>query len=245
MNESHESEVERLVTSSFDRHASALGRTNGSLDDVLRRVDRHRNRRRSIAVIGSSVTLVGVAVGLLALADNRADDARDAAAAPTDSTVHMNVPTTTSPPGASAWRCTGEIGRDMGDVTVAWFEQCELAPFPDHVEAVPEATSPMPFATTTIVVVPNVYEVQPGDSLSGIAEAFGLQPVVIARFNNWVDGLDHVLRVGEKIEIPPPAVDAAAVDTTMAVSQPTVVGTIATTTSPPETAASSAPVKAP
>jgi hypothetical protein len=65
--------------------------------------------------------------------------------------------------------------------------------------------------TTTIVVTATgiEYEVQEGDSLFAVAEAYGVGPMEIAFFNDWDDGADHVLIPGEIIVIPHrPAVTA-------------------------------------
>jgi LysM repeat protein len=50
-----------------------------------------------------------------------------------------------------------------------------------------------------------VYEVQSGDFISGIAEDFGIPPESIANFNQWEDGLQHVIQPGDVISIPPGA----------------------------------------
>jgi LysM repeat protein len=50
-----------------------------------------------------------------------------------------------------------------------------------------------------------VYEVQSGDFLSGIAADYGIPPESIARFNDWEDGLEHAIHPGQSINIPPGA----------------------------------------
>jgi LysM repeat protein len=50
-----------------------------------------------------------------------------------------------------------------------------------------------------------VYEVQSGDFISGIAADYGIPPESIANFNQWDDGLNHVIQPGDVINIPPGA----------------------------------------
>jgi LysM repeat protein len=50
-----------------------------------------------------------------------------------------------------------------------------------------------------------VYEVQAGDFLGGIADDYGIPPESIANFNNWDDGTAHVIHPGQSIKIPPGA----------------------------------------
>jgi LysM repeat protein len=50
-----------------------------------------------------------------------------------------------------------------------------------------------------------VYEVQSGDFISGIAADYGIPPESIARFNDWEDGINHPIHPGQTINIPPGA----------------------------------------
>jgi LysM repeat protein len=50
-----------------------------------------------------------------------------------------------------------------------------------------------------------VYEVQRGDALSAIASDYGIPPESIANFNQWDDGIEHVIQPGDVINIPPGA----------------------------------------
>lgn len=50
-----------------------------------------------------------------------------------------------------------------------------------------------------------VYEVQRGDFIAGIADDYGIPPESIVRFNEWDDGLQHVIQPGDVINIPPGA----------------------------------------
>jgi LysM repeat protein len=50
-----------------------------------------------------------------------------------------------------------------------------------------------------------VYEVQSGDFLGGIADDYGIPPESIANFNQWDNGVEHMLHPGDMINIPPGA----------------------------------------
>jgi LysM repeat protein len=50
-----------------------------------------------------------------------------------------------------------------------------------------------------------VYIVQSGDFLSGIADDYGIPPESIAAFNDWDDGIAHPIHPDQTINIPPGA----------------------------------------
>ncbi len=50
-----------------------------------------------------------------------------------------------------------------------------------------------------------VYEVKSNDFLGAIADDFGIPPESIANFNQWEDGVEHVIHPGDTINIPPGA----------------------------------------
>jgi LysM repeat protein len=50
-----------------------------------------------------------------------------------------------------------------------------------------------------------VYVVQSGDFLAGIAADYGIPPESIARFNDWEDGINHPIHPDQSINIPPGA----------------------------------------
>jgi LysM repeat protein len=50
-----------------------------------------------------------------------------------------------------------------------------------------------------------VYEVQSNDFLGAIADDFGIPPESIANFNQWEDGVQHIIHPGDTINIPPGA----------------------------------------
>ena len=60
-------------------------------------------------------------------------------------------------------------------------------------------------ATGGTVAGTQVYEVQSNDFLGAIADDFGIPPESIANFNDWDDGVGHMLHPGDTINIPPGA----------------------------------------
>ncbi len=50
-----------------------------------------------------------------------------------------------------------------------------------------------------------VYVVQSGDFLAGIAADYGIPPESIAAFNDWEDGIQHAIHPDQSINIPPGA----------------------------------------
>ena len=76
----------------------------------------------------------------------------------------------------------------------------------------PSTTAP-PVAETTTTTAPTevTYVIQPGDSLSVIAQRFGISTSALADFNAISD-VDSI-KVGQQIAIPPPSI-AANVDWT-------------------------------
>jgi len=49
------------------------------------------------------------------------------------------------------------------------------------------------------------YTVRGGDSVYGIAERYNVDPVALANYNDWPEGIDHFLKVGDVVKIPPGA----------------------------------------
>lgn len=232
-------DLERLLRDGLDRHATRapLGSADGGrLDDVFDRVDRRRlARRRRTAGVGSLAVLGVGAIGVVTL--GRAPSA-DPVAGPDGSEAPVEVVPSTIDPSGLVWRCTGEFAREMEDQTVSFFEQCEQVPRPDgnavpttvvgvqqplpeHVDAPTEVVSVSTTTSTTVLVddppdatgersaVEQAYVIQAGDSLSGIAAAFGVDMETICSYNSWPDCVDppHLLLPGDEIRIPPDAVD--------------------------------------
>ena len=76
------------------------------------------------------------------------------------------------------------------------------------------ATTAATTTTTQPAEQPTSYVVQPGDSVGGIATAFGLAPSVLAEYNN-LENPDRIA-VGEQLLIPPGATSTSTTPTTAA-----------------------------
>ncbi len=208
-------DLERTLTEALDRHARRLGpRPDGHLDGVWSHLDRRRNRRRGVAAVGS-VVAVGAGVAGLALIGP---------AEPTAPSAGDGAPVTTL--NGVAWRCAGLFGDDgvyryyvectpvaeLPPLTTGWSPFTAPPTWPATTITLPieVAASTVPLTTSVATLVtspPNTavdlirYEVVPGDSLSSIATAFGIDPLNIAITNGWDDGLDHPLFPGDVIDI--------------------------------------------
>lgn len=65
-------------------------------------------------------------------------------------------------------------------------------------------TTPPTTSPTTTTTLPQYYEVQPGDTLSGIAQNFDIRLEDLVAANGITD--PNQIRVGEKLLLPPPTV---------------------------------------
>ena len=83
-----------------------------------------------------------------------------------------------------------------------------VTPTPTNTPTPRPTSTPTPTPTKT----PQEYEIQPGDSLSLIAEQFGLTTEELAAFNNIDD--PNSVQAGQKILIPPPSGGGAVVTRT-------------------------------
>ena len=142
-------DFEHLIERSLDERSSNLRAGDGSIDDVLLRVDRRSNRRRASAVAGS---LAVIAVGLVGLtAVQGADEPTGPAAGPT------TAPSTSAPLGLfegyqDAYRCTGQIDVPESDpFDPKYFASCESVLLEDGVPVEVVATSVAVQAPTTWV----------------------------------------------------------------------------------------------
>lgn len=185
-----------ILEGTLDHRAESLGEiVPTDLDGVARRVHRRRARRRAVAV-GGSLAIVGVgAVGLLLVPRGDADPASGTAApsAAPPSTELVDV--------GGLWRCDGLVGAD-GEFT--YFDDCEEVPDGTEIVLAPDqlaGSSP----TTAAVQAEQTYTVVAGDSIFEIAERYGLEMDVLANYNRWEDGIDHVLDIGDVVKIPPGA----------------------------------------
>jgi LysM repeat protein len=101
----------------------------------------------------------------------------------------------------------------------------------DYVTAVPIFTSTLPPTTvagqTSTTLASSVsgeqeYVVVSGDILSRIAKRYGITAKAIADYNQWTDGIQHLIYQGLKIKIPPGAtiLPAGGVTTTTVKGKP-------------------------
>lgn len=221
--------LERLISGSLASRSDRVGPAAHSLDDVHRRVELRRGRRRHVAAFGATTML---AAGAFALASIGSSDPSTVplAAPPTDLTTATTVP--------AAWRCTGQL--PIADAQGAsYFEHCEPTDAagitPTTVMMLPTTTMvcpadaldtdtavttmpcpgwsgtiPLPMQTTTVVPdqrapFEQAYEIRPGDSLASIAALHGITLEQLVGYNEFADGADHLLLPGEYVLIPPDA----------------------------------------
>lgn len=185
--------IHDVLTGTLAHRAEALGEVvPTSLDGVARRVERRRARRRMTAVGGSLAVLAAGGVGLLLLPGGGSEPA------PGAGSTGAAAPGTEVVDGAGLWRCTGLVGSDG---TASYFDACEQLPDGAQVTLTPDAQAPA--VTTASPQAEQTYTVQAGDSIFSIAEQYGVDMQVLANYNRWEDGLDHVLDVGDVVRIPP------------------------------------------
>lgn len=125
-------DIEHTLESSLQHHAASMGTPTGRFDDVLYRVDRRRNRRRTVAVLGS---LAVVGLGVVGVAALGGDTAETPSAA--------EGPPITGP--EASWMATTTVVPSFDGNFVGW--ACEGEFFVDDQ---PNAA----FATTTTMVIP-------------------------------------------------------------------------------------------
>lgn len=159
MTKHNDPQFERTIEASLTQHSLELGSPSGQLDDVMARVDRRRNRRRSVAVVGS---LAAVSVGVLGIASvsGRNPD-QIPGLANTDASVGESFPPPTAGWAAypDAWACQVPVTVADPQPDTHYFEWCEPHGFTsENPEAVPPTTGPEcssfvaanpPIATTT------------------------------------------------------------------------------------------------
>lgn len=102
----------------------------------------------------------------------------------------------------------------------------------DYVTAVPILTSTVPpttvFGQTSTTLATSVsgeqeYTIVSGDILTRIAKRYGVTAAAIADYNQWTDGIKHLIYQGLKIKIPPGAtiLPAGGVTSTTVKGSPT------------------------
>ena len=186
------SDIEREIERSLGERSARLGTPAGGLDDVFERVDRRRDRRRNVAVAGSFAVL---GIGVFGIATLRGGE--------------QPAPVADGPGSGSAqtaWVCEGQLDYFGENGDQVYFASCEqttidAATVIDNVPTTTVAAVPEPMQETSRAE--QVYVAVAGDSLSSIAARFGLAPEVVAAYNSWPDGLDHLIRMGDQILIPP------------------------------------------
>ena len=96
---------------------------------------------------------------------------------------------------------------------------------------------------STLVYAEQQHVVVGGDSLTAIAERYGVRVTDVTNYNGWPEGLDHVIRPGDVVRIPPYSTGALPPVTTAIISVPVWSGPACapsapmlppTTTSPPD-----------
>ena len=172
MNEHDEQhDVERLVARSLQERTAALQPPAPDLDGVWSHLDRRRNRRRHVAVVGS---LAAVALGAFGFATlGQASPESSPVAGP-------EVTATTVPGGQMAWRCTNPIVTVADASDASYFATCESVLL-DGGTTVIEVSVPTTTSTdwwgsvgTTEPTRETWYTVQDGDTLESIAAAHGV-----------------------------------------------------------------------
>ncbi len=244
------SDLEATIGRSFESRSTRLDPSAGDLDDVLTRVERRRSRRRSVAVVGS-LAVIGVGVfGIVALGDRGEDPGpvaspgSEAAAVTVDQMV----------PARAAWRCHDQLEYWGVAGDEVYFASCEQTTIDGGIEVLdqPAPTTPsdeqppatVPGSTEIIAALPSVpvasvpsgddsispeeqlYVVVDGDSLAGIAQAFGIDMQALITYNEWPEGRDHPIFPGDIIAIPPGAFIPGGLGT----EHPTPTSTTTTTT---------------
>lgn len=135
---SHDDDLERLISGSLTSRAERVGTAAHSLDDVHRRVELRRGRRRHVAVFGATTM---VAAGAFALTAIGSSDPSVTPLVPADAADQPDVQT--------AWRCTGQLDV-TDDHDSSYFAYCEQVTVDDSVSA----TVPLYPTTTTVCAVP-------------------------------------------------------------------------------------------
>lgn len=226
--------IERLLVDTFDHRAVRLGRGRPDLDGVLLRVRRRRRQRRTVAAIGSVVVIGGGIVGLTRLSDGIGDDdgsqlagtALGVGANNGGEVWSCSGPLGTAPSGAQQFDTCVRGSTDAPTdptvfVTTTILTRLDDAPPatapPTTAAASPDVTIGGAGATATtvpgidvrevVVVSPTEqqYTVTAGDSLFSIGRLFDIEIEVIATYNGWEEGADHLLLPGETVRIPPNA----------------------------------------
>jgi LysM repeat protein len=87
--------------------------------------------------------------------------------------------------------------------------------------------------TTTSATGPGTYTIVAKDTLYGIAKKCAIGPAELASYNDWTDGVNHLIIAGQKIKMPcvPKATSTDSTSTTVAGATSTTAGGSSTGTS--------------
>lgn len=173
---------------------------------------------RSHALLAAPAFVL-IVLGLNACVPSADDDGDDTVETLTSLSVETLptatvVTTTTTVPGA------GEVVVTAGTVTTTSSAATQVpdtsADTTDTAEA-PESTPTTSGATTTTSATgPGTYTVVAKDTLFGIALRCKIGPAELANYNDWTDGIAHVIIPGQKIKMPCVPADSSATTTTAA-----------------------------
>jgi LysM repeat protein len=228
MNEQHDPNLERTIETSLTQHSSRLGSSSGRLSDVMARVERRRNRRRSVAVVGSLAAITVGVLGIASVSGRSPDQLPGAAKASTDQpsapdATSYVITDASSNLSQAVWACQTPITYFDPQPATEYFKSCGP--------------------------VGEIYEVVAGDSLASIAEMFGFAIDHVAQYNGWEDDIDIVLEPGaivmipREYPVPPPTIaplecSALAVPATNPPNSDVLVSTPVPTLAPLESACS-------
>jgi LysM repeat protein len=137
----HDDDLERLISGSLASRSDGIGGTGHSLDDVHRRVELRRGRRRHVAAFGATAMLAAGAFALTAIGSS---DPTTVPLATPDGSYEAQ------PGDQPVWRCTGPLA-PTDDQGVSYFASCEQVTLDGAVPVDgPTATSVPLYPTTTI-----------------------------------------------------------------------------------------------
>lgn len=126
------------------------------------------------------------------------------------------APPLTAPPLTTAPRNVHVIGPGESPALVARLygitvEELDAANDPAVMDTfivgdtlvIPAGAAPATAPPLAVSEIEQTYTVMPGDSISLIASRFGVDMNDLVRYNEWDDGLSHILRVGDIVRIQP------------------------------------------
>ncbi len=141
MTNHNDPQFERTIEASLTQHSLELGSPSGQLDDVMARVDRRRNRRRSVAVVGSLAAISVGVFGIASVSGRNPDQIPGAADAPSDDMTAVQV--TDIAAYTDAWACQIPVTVADPQPDTQYFELCEPHGLTsENPEAVPPTTGP-------------------------------------------------------------------------------------------------------